>query len=158
MWQMIENDVTSKFPVARCRHTLLRVFVITDGADTLSPPQYRGVAGMDPMMRTLRNAGYEIEFHIIVLGGGVSGRDSNRYRELAAATGGQFLSLPFWDWNARKSKQDRANFIKKVQEYATATAQEAKRLQEVERRKYEARVASGRATKFDWYRQLPAPA
>ena len=46
---------------------VLRVFVITDGEDTQSPYGYNGAAGMDPMQKQLLEAGFDIEWNIILL-------------------------------------------------------------------------------------------
>ena len=64
--------------------------VITDGEDTCSPEGYNGVRGMDPMMRALALAGFDVEWHIVVVG---RVRGSRRYADLAAATGGSFLAV-----------------------------------------------------------------
>jgi curved DNA-binding protein CbpA len=151
MWHMILDDIQKKYPIERCRSTLFRVYVITDGQDTASPKPFKGMQGMDPMMQRLRSAGFEIEFHIIVVGDSVSRLDNQRYQSLAQATGGLFLSL------GRASHRERKQFIGRTAQYSKATANKAKGLREAERRKYEAAIEQGRAKKFEWYMPLPQP-
>ena len=58
-----------------------------------SPRRYRGIRGMDPMMETLQSEGYDIEWHIIVLGKG----DWATYAALAGATGGSYVQIDSYD-------------------------------------------------------------
>lgn len=151
MWHMILQDIQKHFPVSQCRSTHFRVYVITDGQDTSSPRPFVGMAGMDPMMLTLLGQGYDIEFHVVVVGNAVSGRDSERYQRLAQATGGLFLPL------RRASSRERRDFVLRSKEFARATAEEAAKLRGAERQKYEAAIQQGRAKKFDWHSLLPPP-
>jgi hypothetical protein len=49
-----------------CRYTpgrgTLRLVVVTDGDDCLSPGEYRGARGMNPLMRELKDRGFNIEW------------------------------------------------------------------------------------------------
>ena len=82
------QDVLARYKPGRGR---LRVCIITDGEDcrefaailfrggilnvrermhiclAVSPAAYQGVGGLNPMMRTLKAAGYDVEWFIIVL-------------------------------------------------------------------------------------------
>ena len=40
----------------------LRLVVVTDGDDCLSPGEYRGARGMNPLMRELKERGFNIEW------------------------------------------------------------------------------------------------
>jgi hypothetical protein len=40
----------------------LRLVVVTDGDDCLSPGEYRGARGMNPLMRELKERGFSIEW------------------------------------------------------------------------------------------------
>ena len=62
---MIQQDVLGRYRPAGGK---LRLIVITDGHDTLSPAQYAGLRGMDPLMNDLHAAGYDVEWHVVVLG------------------------------------------------------------------------------------------
>ena len=46
----IKEDVCARYTPGPGK---LRLVVITDGVDTHSPPPYRGMGGMDPMMEHL---------------------------------------------------------------------------------------------------------
>ena len=65
LWHMIQQDVLGRYRPAGGK---LRLIVITDGHDTLSPAQYAGLRGMDPLMNDLHAAGYDVEWHVVVLG------------------------------------------------------------------------------------------
>lgn len=90
MWKMIEDDIFEQYVPGSGR---LRIFIITDGMDELSPRAYRGLGGMDPMMNSLRFAGFDVEFFIVVVGSLTNMPGTVRYRDLACSTGGAFLSI-----------------------------------------------------------------
>eukprot|EP00927_Polykrikos_kofoidii_P055674 TRINITY_DN49895_c0_g1_i1.p1 TRINITY_DN49895_c0_g1~~TRINITY_DN49895_c0_g1_i1.p1 ORF type:complete len:483 (-),score=79.07 TRINITY_DN49895_c0_g1_i1:57-1505(-) len=161
MWQMILDDVLDHYAPGPGR---LRVFVITDGGDTDSPPPYNGMQGMNPMMQELRRHGFNIEFHIVFVSGGLgdeilnvaakrffgvenlTGKDLNRYRDLALATGGSFLHL-----STPETTKDRVEFLDRL-------SRREDKLQQLEaRRQYEDELQRGEATPFDWYQRLPPP-
>ena len=78
----------------------LRLIVVTDGHDTMSPEHYSGLRGMDPLMSSLHDFGYDVEWHIVVLG---QVSQSERYESLAAATGGSFLAVTSFDESSRET-------------------------------------------------------
>ena len=137
MWHMIEQDVRTRY---RPGSGKLRLIVVTDGQDTLSPGEYNGVRGMDPMMRTLTGAGYDVEWHIIVLG---NVPDSQRYRSLATATGGSFLAVDTWGGASGKSA------------LLAALDDDDDDARRERRRGYERDATAGKASKFGWYKALP---
>lgn len=157
MWHMILEDILQSYKPGPGR---LRVFVVTDGGDTGSPPPYRGMRGMDPMMREVRRLGFNVEFYIVFVSDslaqavlGAIGRafgaeslgaaDLDRYRDLALATGGGFLHL-----SGSESEEERLAFLARAADGAG---------KEEARREYERRLSDGDATKFDWYERLPPP-
>lgn len=166
MWHMILEDVLSTYRPGPGR---IRAFVITDGGDTDSPAPYRGMEGMDPMMQQLREAGYNMEFHIVFVSGvleqavhgaaqaasrwfGAGGegalgaKDLQRYRDLANATGGGFLHL-----TGMELDEEHDAFIS----HFSADPRDAERHRLEAKRGYERRLAAGGATDFGWYQKLP---
>lgn len=159
MWKMIEDDVIGKYAPGNGK---LRIVIITDGEDCLSPGEYRGMRGMDPMMRVLLGKGFDIEWHIVMLGriddgfGSLSRRDANRYKSLAAATGGSFLvedgsilNLVF-----NENKKEAADFLDTLKESGESgdAARRARRQKD-----YLLEANAGKREKFDWLTLLPPP-
>jgi hypothetical protein len=147
LWHMIQTDVLTRYRPGTGK---LRLVVVTDGEDNMSPPGYQGMEGMHPLMRTLQEAGYDIEWHIIVLGH-VHSRVKEQYRALAGATGGNFLSVKRdFDKNSREASA----FLKAFKNSGETgdTSDRRKR-----QRQYEKDSLEGKADRFDWYKQLPPP-
>ena len=140
MWKMIEEDVVGRYTPSGGK---LRIVVVTDGEDTRSPGEYQGMSGMDPMMRYLQERGYDIEWHIVVIGDDIARASRNRYASLAAATGGGFLAVDAFD--ARDPK---------AQAFLRALAQSGGE-REQRRRQYEIDAQQGKRERFDWYKALP---
>ena len=154
MWKMIQDDVQAKYRPAGGK---LRIVVITDGHDILSPAPYNGVRGFDPLMRTLLAQGYDIEWNIIVLGNDsgifppeLSQRDKKLYRSLCHATGGQFLSVGASGWNENDHEVDE--FLNAIEDSGYHDSK-ADRRERQEQYKLEAR--KGKAENFDWLPDLP---
>lgn len=155
MWHMILNDMLLNYVPGS---GLLRVFVITDGGDTDSPSPYRGMQGMDPMMRELKSKGYDIEFHIVfvsvpsfsqILFQGLNSKDLGRYRDFALATGGSFLHLSKF-----AQTEERDAFLRRMESYDDKDIQ---KVRVAARQQYEDRLLKGQATDFAWYERLPPP-
>lgn len=142
MWHMIEQDVLERY---RPGGGKLRLVVVTDGEDVLSPPGYNGVRGMDPMQRTLLKAGYDIEWHIIVLGE-VPGSD--RYAALAGATGGSFLAISD---SFDESRRDVQSFLDAIDQGSDGAARYERQ------RRYELEANKGDAERVEWFQALPPP-
>jgi len=146
MWHMIEQDVMARYQPGGGK---LRLMVITDGEDTCSPAGYNGVQGMDPMMRALTLAGFDIEWHIVVIGR-VPG--SRRYADLAAATGGSFLAVEdLFD----EGSEDARRFLDTVERSGELGADATRR--RWRREEYQVEAREGRREKFDWLKALPPP-
>lgn len=111
MWHMIEQDILNKH-VAKVG-TRFRVFVVTDGHDNGSPGDYSGVEGMNPMMSTLVNVGYDIEFHIVILGND-DFKQSGYYKDLARATGGNFFYIDWSEATSRRARGKSSLLLKKL--------------------------------------------
>jgi hypothetical protein len=158
MWKMIEDDVKSRYlPDKNGNNQKLRLVVITDGHDTDSPGKYHGMNGMNPMMKSLLSAGYDIEFHIIILGNVGSGwfsdlteKDVKKYESLAKATGGGCLVVS--DRFNEKSPATKS-FLSILEESSKNDTKEKKNRYN-RRKKYEIDSKQGNAEKFDWL-QLP---
>ena len=162
MWKMIQDDIRTRYKPAGGK---LRVVVITDGYDVLSPPPYQGARGFDPLMRTLLKDGFDIEWSIIVVGNEtdniflgqqeLSSRDKQLYKNLCGATGGQFLSLDSsssagGSWDA--DKPEISNFLDSIEDSGYYDSESDRR----ERQKqYKLEAKKGKAEKFDWLPQLP---
>ena len=138
MWKMIEDDVCQRYQPGAGK---LRLVVVTDGHDTLSPSEYNGVQGMNPMMRKLLRRGFDIEWHIVVLGKVDSMRS---YESLAAATGGSFLAVDSFDPDSPKASA-----------FLDAVWQSGPQERFERQRRYELDVDT--AERFDWYTALPPP-
>ena len=193
MWRMIEQDILARYRPGKGR---LRVCIVTDGEDARawpayiaysililrhcfypifctqfrpaeSPPEYRGVGGLSPMMRVLKNAGYDIEWFILLVGDSISSVDSRKYRSLAHATGGEFLALPPSGFNANGADERRfldamktANKDSPLDQSVHSEGQQPLQLGDgrvTRQRRYEEDVRAGRSDKFDWYVALPHP-
>jgi hypothetical protein len=141
LWHMIQEDVVERYRPGQGR---LRLVVVTDGQDNMSPADYRGMKGMDPMMRALQAAGYDIEWHIIVIGGEFG---LERYKSLAGATGGSFLAI---DKEFDKNSRETTAFLKAIE---SGTDEQSRRERQ---RRYEKEVKEGKAEKMDWYKRLPS--
>lgn len=146
MWHMIEHDVLDRYVPSGGK---LRLVIITDGEDTLSPRGYSGVRGMDPMMRNLLREGYDIEWFVVVLG---KLECAQRYRALAAATGGAFLLVE----NFEADSPDAATFLSAF-ERSNQHGKSADTARWERQRQYELDVSNGHAKRFDWYKALPPP-
>jgi hypothetical protein len=143
MWKMIEEDVVRMY-LPGPGH--LRVYIITDGEDNMSPSGYSGMSGMDPMMKTLLSAGYDIEFHIILIGQeGLSSGSANRYRDLALSTGGSFVHFD----GCGDPQRDLDVMLERTRQEGNLRANV--------RNDYSKRLSSGSATNFSWLPQLPPP-
>lgn len=142
LWKMIEEDVMERYRPGTGK---LRLVVVTDGEDNLSPWNYQGMAGMDPMMRKLQQSGYDIEWHIIVIGG-ESGLE--RYKALAGATGGTFLTI---ENDFDEKSRDVASFLKAIE---SSTDEHGRRERQ---QRYERDRDTGKVDKVDWYKKLPPP-
>jgi hypothetical protein len=152
MWKMIQEDIRGKYRPAGGK---LRVVVITDGADNLSPAPYNGVRGFDPLMKTLLQDGFDIEWHILVVGNygltkEISDSDQRLYQSLCHATGGQFLSLDTHGWD--EDDERVVNFLHAVEDsgYDESYEERAER-----QKQYRIEAQKGRAENFDWLPQLP---
>ena len=165
MWKMIEDDVLGRYAPSPDRKTnaKLRIVVITDGEDVESPGNYRGIRGMDPMMKTLLQAGFNIEWHIVVIDsswfGGESKASLRRYESLARATGGGFLLLKPFDHNSSSTdriNKEVENFISTL-ELSTSGEDSSMDRNSPQRRKelYASEAKRGRADTFEWLKLLP---
>lgn len=148
LWHMIEQDIMERYCPGGGR---IRIFIITDGEDNCSPAGYSGAKSMDPMMKTLRCAGFDVEFYIIVLSDYPSGTSScERYQALASATNGACLHL----WRSMdENEPEMRRFLSAVGESTSATdctdGEASGRHRR--RREYERQMRVGRANRFDWY-------
>jgi len=139
MWHMIEQDVLQRY---RPGSGKLRLIVVTDGHDTMSPEHYSGLRGMDPLMSSLHDFGYDVEWHIVVLG---QVSQSERYESLAAATGGSFLAVTSFD----ESSRETARFLDAIADSGRSDYAHARR----ERQKqYELDARNGKTEKFEWFK------
>jgi hypothetical protein len=164
MWKMIEDDIKDRYvPSSRGREGggRLRVVIITDGHDTESPGQYRGMKGMDPMMKTLLGLGYDIEFHIVVLGdvgkgifSDLSRSDVHRYTALAEATGGGALAISTLGYD--ESHPATKAFLRGVEEGGGSGA-EVRERRARRQRQYRAKAKEGKTQSFEWIDNLPLP-
>ena len=116
----------------------LRLIVLTDGHDTLSPGAYHGLGGMDPLMHALQDAGYDVEWHIVVLGQ-VSHKE--RYEMLARATGGSFLAVSTFDEHSREATA----FLDAIDESSRGDAEARRKRQ---------KKLDARTTKPSWFKLL----
>ena len=120
-----------------------------------SPYPYMGMGGMDPLMKSLLNHGFTVEWNIIVIGS--SSTAASHYRDLCIATGGAFLHLTSRTPTDPTRNRAASKFLESV---ATAHSKDKRAADEeatAARRAYEKQVASGASRKFDWYAALPPP-
>jgi hypothetical protein len=148
LWHMIQDDVTKRYRPGTGK---LRLVVVTDGDDNLSPHEYRGMRGMDPMMRNLQTAGYDIEWHIIVIGGETG---LERYKALAGATGGSFLSIPK---EFDETDSDALAFMDAIVEGSSSVHHDNDHGRRERQKRYELAAREGKVDKVDWYKKLPPP-
>jgi len=142
LWHMIQTDVMERYLPGKGK---LRLVVVTDGDDNMSPSGYQGMKGMDPMMRTLQKSGYDIEWHIIVIG---EESGLGRYKALTGATGGSFLAVKN---KFDESSKEAAAFLEAIE----SSSDEHGRRERQQR--YEIERDAGEADRFDWYKKLPPP-
>ena len=144
MWHMIQEDVLARY---RPGNGKLRLIVVTDGEDTQSPEGYNGVGGMTPMQQALLAAGFDIEWHIVVLGN-VQGQE--KYAALAGATGGSYLRV---DRGSEFDERDEeaSRFLNALDESSRGD-HDARRGRQ---RRYEIDVRAGKSEPFEWYKALP---
>jgi hypothetical protein len=156
MWKMIEDDVLRRYrPGPGAPAGKLRLIVITDGFDTHSPGEYQGIRGMDPMMKTLLGKGYDVEFHIIVLGNHddrASHSALNRYRYLAEATGGGYMALSSGFLMNEKDPSVK-HFLGNLQASGDATKSQALRAKQ--KQSYLKDAKAGKKENFGWLKSLP---
>ena len=156
MWKMILDDVQTRYKPAGGK---LRIVVITDGYDNWSPAPYKGVQGFNPLMQTLLRQGYDIEWFIVVVGNDVNSkhaelsmRDQELYKNLAQATGGQFLSVSDpsgWD----EDNEEVSDFLHALEDsgYHDSESQRQER-----QRQYKLEARKGKKENFDWLPALPS--
>ncbi|CAB9516426.1 expressed unknown protein [Seminavis robusta] len=153
MWKMIQDDIQARYRPAGGK---LRIVVITDGYDNISPSPYNGVRGFDPLMQTLLQLGYDIEWNIIVVGNNSPGamlqmhpelstRDQELYKNLCEATGGHFLSLGAGGWD--EDDNQVANFLEAVEDSGFYDSEQDRRERQ---ERYQIDARRGKADKFDW--------
>ncbi|CAE7384741.1 unnamed protein product [Symbiodinium necroappetens] len=142
MWKMIEEDVRSRYLPG---HGRLRLIVITDGEDTHSPGVYCGIKGMDALMKELQKQGFDVEWHIIIIGR-FQAAERKRYETLAGATGGSFLALE--EAEAFQSPAAR-RFLAALKENPGA--------RQARQQAYLADTAAGRMERVEWFKALPPP-
>lgn len=169
MWKMIEDDVKERYkpPVVKTSkgNGKLRIVLITDGEDCLSPSEYTGMKGMDPMMKALLREGYDIEWYIVIIEDGVlsalsgsSGRSgAARYEALAKATGGSyFVTSTLTDPIFHTGKKNVSAFYQ-----ALASSSEkndaSERLRLDRRQQYYKEAEEGKVHLLDWVKHLPKP-
>lgn len=157
IWKMIEDDVLRRYrptPPGAGGRGKLRLMVITDGFDTDSPGQYKGIKGMDPMMKTLLAKGYDVEFHIVVLGQHDSRAQSalKRYKSLTEATGGGYLELSS-GWYASEKDPTVRSFMTNLEASNDMARDQQRRGRQ--KQQYLSDARAGRKENFDWLKQLP---
>jgi len=139
MWHMIETDVLARSRPGRGK---LRLIVVTDGHDTQSPAEYNGRRGMHPMMRTLHAEGYDVEWHIVVLG---DVEETGSYQALAGATGGTYLAIDEFD----EERSDVARFLQAIDDSSCHDARRARQ------QRYLDSARTGAAERVEWFKALP---
>jgi len=148
MWKMIELDIKGKY---RAGDAKLRVFILTDGMDQLSPRKYQGLKGIDRMMKKLQKQGFDIEFYIVVIGR-VARRDEDAFKRLAAGTGGGFLRVGWLEQYDDAAPDSKAFMAAVASSSSTAEAAIASRRQR--QLAYEKEVPV--ADRPKWYKALPS--
>ena len=145
LWHMVFNDVQLRYEPGP---GTLRVVVITDGEDMLSPGDFIGMRGMDPLMSGLLARGYKIEWNIVVLGLDARSPEAKRFSDLCGATGGSFLSLD--DGGFYANHREPARFLGTLRR----AVRDGEAVAAEQRRAFEKKIGK---TKFEWYAQLPPP-
>ena len=134
------------------------MLVITDGADNLSPAPYSGVRGFNPLMSSLLEKGFDIEWHIIVVGNystffgkkELSDSDQKLYESLCRATGGQFVSVGEGGWD--ENDDETARFLEAVEDAGYDDSERDRRRRQ---KQYQLEAGQGKAEKFPWLPALP---
>ena len=93
------------------------------------------------MMKALTRLGFDIEWHIVVLG---EVERKERYRALAGATGGSFLSTSAFDAREPRAKA-----------FLDAVSGSGGKGRRARQRQYELDAGRGKAERFEWYQALP---
>merc|ERR1711924_157237 len=99
-------------------------------------------AGMDPMMRRLHDEGFDIEWHIVVMGTDVDRASFGRYAALAAATGGTVVAIP-GAFDEESPQVER--FLNAVEESNDENARRDRQQQ------YLADAQRGKTERFEWF-------
>jgi len=154
LWHMVYKDITARY---RPGAGTLRVYVITDGEDVLSPLPYTGMEGMNPLMKNLLAANYRIEWSIIVVGMPMHDPAARTYQSLCAATGGSFLALPPGKQGPINGTRAGKDFVAQVKAAHSGDKQAASRVVRANRAAYEKQVQEGKTRQFEWYAALPPP-
>ena len=94
-------------------------------------------------MASLHEAGYDVEWHIVVLG---KVAHKERYASLAAATGGSFLAVESFDENSREADA----FLDAIDSSSRGDADERRRRQQ----QYQIDARRGNAERFEWFKML----
>lgn len=100
MWKMMETDILGTYSA----EVPIRVHLLTDGLDTHSPGEFRGIRGMEALKASLRDKGYRIQWNIILLlygVHGVPGLAADAYQELCRSSGGVFQVISDRHVNSR---------------------------------------------------------
>ncbi|CAE7678126.1 unnamed protein product [Symbiodinium pilosum] len=129
MWKMIEEDVCTRYNPGQGR---LRLIVITDGYDTHSPGDYCGIRGMDPLMKELQKQGFDVEWHIVILGRGFQAEERRSYEDGGA------------------SSEASHRFLEALREGSGS--------RQARQQAYLADTAAGRMQKVEWFKALPPAA
>lgn len=108
---------------------------------------------MNPMMQKLQKAGYDIEWHIVILGHSVLGNMVKQYKALAGAMGGSFLSIK---QEFDESSHEAPNFLKAIKS-SSGKVRGDDDDRPKQQREYELDASKGKVDKFDWYKALPPP-
>ena len=90
--------------------------------------------------------GYEIEFHIVVLGAHSHSSGLQRYHNLAAATGGGFMALDGLMYSEKDAKVK--TFLNKLKESNETVGNEQHR--KLQQQAYLAEAKKGKHELFDW--------
>lgn len=143
---MIEEDVVERYTPGSGK---LRLVVVTDGHDNLSPGEYNGIDGMNPMMAALQGKGFDIEWHIIVLG---EVQQKRVYASLARATGGSFLAVP---GSFDEDGTNETAFLDALDD--SSDMSEGDRKRHGRQQAYKLDAGTGKAAKFGWFKALPPP-
>lgn len=155
MWHMILNDIQQKY---RPGSGKLRIVIITDGYDCQSPGEYNGINGMNPMMRDLLGAGFDIEWFIVIIGS-ISSTELKKYKSLATATGGAFLVTSDDPIDSiinsfNKNDSDEIQFLETLKSSGGPNSFINRRTRQ---NQYKLSADKGELEKFNWITLLPPP-